>query len=103
MEKSATAAAAVVVRPIRVHFDEVFFSHHRFHGIPQILGHRISKAFAHQLAGILNRKFDFKILVPVGIDFEFSLSDPLGIILNDAPDLKIVIDVEFFQSGPDCK
>jgi hypothetical protein len=55
------------------------------------------------LAGILNRKFNFKILVPIGIDLEFSLSDPLGIILNDASDFKLVLDVEFFQSGPDCK
>jgi hypothetical protein len=44
-----------------------------------------------------------KILVPVGIDFEFSLPDPLGIILNDAFDFKLMLDVEFFQSGPDCK
>jgi hypothetical protein len=103
LKKSAAAAATVVVRPVRIHFDEVFFTHHRFHGISQIFGHRIPKGFADQLAGILNRKFNFKILVPVGIDLEFAFSDPLGIILNDAPDLKIVIDVEFFQSGPDCK
>jgi hypothetical protein len=55
------------------------------------------------LAGVLNRKFNFKILVPVGTDLEFSLSDPLGIILNDASDFKLVLNVEFFQSGPDCK
>ena len=103
MEKSAAAPAAVVVRPIRLHIDKILFTHHRFHGISQIFGHRVPKGFTNQLAGVLNRKFDLKILVPVGIDFEFSLSDPLGIILNDAPDLKIVIDVEFFQSGPDCK
>ena len=103
LEKSAAAAAAVVVRPVRVHFDEVFFTHHRFHGISQIFGHRIPKGFANQLARILNRKFNFEILVPIGIDLEFSFFDPLGIILNDASNLKIVIDVEFFQSGPDCK
>jgi hypothetical protein len=86
-----------------LHVDKIFFTHYRLHGISQILGHRIPKAFADQLAGVLNRKFNLKILVPVGIDLEFSLTDPLGIILNDAPDFKIVIDVEFFQSGPDCK
>jgi hypothetical protein len=103
LEKSSAAAAAVIVRPVRLHVDEVFFTHHRFHRISQIFGHRIPKAFADQLAGILNRKFNFKILVPIGIDLEFSLSDPLGIILNDASDFKLVLDVEFFQSGPDCK
>ena len=49
------------------------------------------------------RKFNFQVLVPVGIDLELAFLDPLGIILNDTFDLKIVIDVEFFQSGPDCK
>jgi hypothetical protein len=86
-----------------MHFYKVFFTHNRFHGIPQVFGHRISKGFSHQLAGILNRKFNLQILVPIGIDLQLSFFDPLGIILNDAPDLKLVLDIEFFQSGPDCK
>jgi len=103
LEKSAAAAAAIIVRPVGMHVDEIFFAHHRPHRIPQIFGHRIPKGLAYQLAGILYGKFDFKILVPVGIDLQLSFPNPLGIILNDALDFKIVLDVEFFQSGPDCK
>ena len=68
LEKPSAAATAVVVRPVRVHFDKIFFTHHRFHRIPQIFSHRIPKSLSHQLAGILYREFDFQILVPVGID-----------------------------------
>ena len=86
-----------------MHFDEIFFSHHRLHRIPKVFGHRVPKGLAHQLAGVLNREFDFEVLVPVGIDLQLSFPDPLGIILNDTLDLKVVLDVEFFQSEPDCK
>ena len=86
-----------------MHFDEIFFSHNRLHRVPQIFGHRIPKGLSHQLAGVLNREFDFQVLVPVGIDLQLSFPDPLGIILNDTLDLKVVLDVEFFQSEPDCK
>ena len=103
LEEPATAATAIVVRPVGMHVDEIFFAHNRLHRIPQIFGHRIPKSLAYQLAGVLYGKFDFKILVPVGIDLQLSFPDPLGIILNDALDLKLVLDVEFFQSGPDCK
>ena len=86
-----------------MHFDEIFFSHNRLHRVPQIFGHRVPKGLAHQLAGVLNREFDFEVLVPVGIDLQLSFPDPLGIILNDTLDLKVVLDIEFFQSEPDCK
>jgi len=46
-------------------------------------------------------KLDFKILVPVGIDFESSFPDPFGIIFVNIFYFKIVLKVEFFQSGPD--
>lgn len=86
-----------------MHVNEVFFTHNRFDDKPQVFRHRISKALSHQLAGILNRKFHFQILVPIRVDFEFSFSNPFGIILNNASDFKIVRNVEFLQSGPDCE
>ncbi len=103
LQKAAAAAAAVIVGAVGKHVDEIFFTHNGFNNKPQILRHRISKAFSNQLAGVLNRKLDFQVLVPVGIDFQFSFPYPLGIILNNAFDLKIVRNVEFFQSDPDCK
>ena len=86
-----------------MHVDKILFTYNRFYCISQILSHRIPKGFANQLAGILHRKLNFQVLVPVGVDFQFSFLNPLGIILNDAPDLKLVLNIEFFQSGPDCK
>jgi hypothetical protein len=62
-----------------VHIDKIFFTHNRFHRIPQIFGHGIPKSLSHQLAGILHREFDFQILVPIGIDLQFAFTNPLGI------------------------
>ncbi len=103
LEKPAAAAATIIIGLVGIHFYIIFFAHYCFHGISQIFGHRISKGFADKLAGVLHRKFNFQVLVPVGIDFQLSFPDPLGIKLNDAPDLKLVLNIEFFQSGPDCK
>jgi hypothetical protein len=86
-----------------MHLNKIFFTHHRFHRVPQIFGHRISKGLAYQLAGVLNRKLDFQVLVPIGIDLQLSFPDPLGIILNDTLYFKVVLNFEFFQSEPDCE
>ena len=48
-------------------------------------------------------ELDLAFLVPVGIDFKFALLDPLRIQLDDTLDFKVVLDLEFFQSDPDCK
>lgn len=103
LKKAASASAAVIVRPVRRHIDKVLFADYRFNNKPQILGNRVAKAFSHKLAGILNRKFNLQILIPLGIDLELSFLYPLRVILNDALNLKIERDVEFFQSGPDCE
>lgn len=103
LEKSTAAAATVIVRPVRVHVDEILFTHDRFYRISQIFSHRVAKSFPDELTGILYCKFNFQVLVPIGIDLQLSFPDPLGIILNDAPNFKFVFDIEFFQSGPDCK
>ena len=101
LEKTASASAAVIVRPVRSHINEVLFADNGFYSISQILGDWISEALSHKLAWILNCKFHLQILIPVRIDLELSFPNPLGIILNDALNFKIVGDVEFFQSDPD--
>ncbi len=103
MQETAAAAAAVVVGAVGKHVDEIFLAHDGFYNKPQILCHRIAKTFSYELARVLNRKLDFQVLVPVGIDLQFSFPYPLGITLNNAFDLKIVRNIEFFQSSPDCK
>ncbi len=101
LQKSAAAAAAIVVRFIGLHIDKIFFTHHSLDNITKIIRNRITIALSDDLARILNRKLDFQILVPVGIDLQFSFTDPFGIIFINVLNFKIVCDVEFFQSGPD--
>jgi hypothetical protein len=103
LEIPAAAAAAVVVRPVRPHVDEVLLTDHRCDDKTQVLGDRVAIGLSHQLAGILDRERDLAILVPIGIDLELALPYPFGIETNDALDLEIVGNIEFFQSDPDCK
>jgi hypothetical protein len=103
LQESAATAATVIVGTVRGHFDEIFLPHDFLGHVTQILRYGITKRFSNKLAGILDGKLYFQILVPVGIDFQFSFANPLGIILNNTLDFKIVGNVEFFQSDPDCK
>ncbi len=103
LEKPAAAAAAVIVRFVGGHVDEVFFADNRFHHKAQIVGNGIAEAFSNELAGILNRELDLEVLVPVGVDLQLAFPDPLRIVLDDALDFEIVGNFEFFQSGPDCE
>jgi len=103
LKESSASATTVVVRLVGSHFYKIFLSHNGFNNIPKVLRHRVTQTLANQLARVLYRKLYFQIFVPVGIDFQFSFPDPLGIILNNALALKIVLDVEFFQPDPDCK
>ena len=53
------------------------------------------------LTRILNRKFDLQILVPIRIDLELALPDPLGVVFVNVLDFKLMWNVEFFQSCQD--
>ena len=103
LQKSAAAAATVIVGTVGCHIDKVFFTDHGFYDEPEVFGHRITQTFPDQLTGILGGELDFQVLVPVGADPEFAITDPLGVVFDDASDFKIVGNVEFFQSGPDCE
>ncbi len=103
LEESTAAAATEVVGAVGMHVDEVLFPDHRFHDEPQVLRHRVAEGFSYQLAGILDGELDFPVLVPIGTDLEFALLDPLGIVLDDALDLEVIGNLEFFQSEPDCE
>lgn len=68
LEKSAATTATIIVRFVRGHFDDVFLADHRFDNIAQIIGNRVAKTLAHNLAGILDGEFNLQIFVPVGVD-----------------------------------
>ena len=53
------------------------------------------------MARILHGKFDAQFLVPIRVEFEFSFTDPLGIIFDDTFNFEVVRNFEFIQSDPD--
>jgi len=101
LQKTAPAPATVVVRAVGLHVDEILFTHDRFDNEAQVLSDGIAIALAHDLAWILNRKLDLQVLVPVGIDLQFALTDPPGVVFIDVLDFEVVFEVEFFQSCQD--
>jgi hypothetical protein len=101
LEKAAATATAIIVGSVGSHIDKVFFPDDRFDHIAQIFGNGIPITLAHDLTGVLDGKFNFQILVPIGIYLELSLANPFGIVFIDVLDDKVVLDVEFFQSCQD--
>jgi hypothetical protein len=49
----------------------------------------------------LNSEFELQVFVPFRTWLQFALSDPLGIIFDDAFYLEFVGNVELVQSDPD--
>ncbi len=103
LEETTAAAAAIIVRFVRGHVDEVFFTHDLFDGITEPFGYWVSETFPHDLARVLNRELDLEILVPVGTWFQLAFLDPFWVIFVDILYVEVMIDVEFVQSGPDCE
>ena len=101
LEETAAAAATIIVGPVGYHINKVFFADDRFDHESQIFGNGVAKRLTHDLARVLHGKFNFQILVPVGIDFESSFPDPFGIVFINILDDKVVLDVELFQSCQD--
>ena len=101
LEKTAAAAATIIVGSVGHHINEIFFADNRFDHKSQVLGNGIAKGLADDLTGILHGKFNFQVLVPVRIDLEPTLPDPFGVVFINILDDKIVLDVKFFQSCQD--
>ena len=101
LEKTAAAAATIIVGPVGGHIHKVFFPDDGFDHVAQIFSNGVPKTLAHDLAGILDGKFNLQILVPIGVYFEPSLTNPFGIVFIDIFDDKVMLDVEFFQSCQD--
>jgi hypothetical protein len=101
LQGASPAAAAIIIGPVRVHVDEILFTDHSLHHVPQILRNGIPEAFAHDLARILDGELEFQILVPVAVYLQFPFTDPLCVVFVDIFNNKIMRDVEFFQSCQD--
>ena len=103
LQKTTTAAATIIIGTIRGHVDKIFFPDHGFDDKSEIFGNGVPIAFSDDLAGILDSELDLQVFVPVRVDLEFAFPDPFCIVLINIFDFKVMFDVEFFQSGPDCK
>jgi len=101
LEETSAAAATIIVRFVRLHVDKIFLAHDGLHNIPKIIGYWIAVALANDLAGVLDGEFDSKLLVPVGVNFQFSFPNPFCVIFIDVLDLEVMLEIEFCQSGPD--
>ncbi len=101
LEKPPAPAAAEIIGSVGGHVHKVFLSHNRPDHIPQVFGYGVAITFPDDLARILYGKLDLSLLVPVGIDLQFSFTDPFCIILVNVFNFKIMINVEFFQSCQD--
>ena len=101
LKKTAATPAAVIVGPVGLHVDKVFLAYDRFDNKSEVFGDGITITFADDLTRILNREFDFKVFVPIGIDFEFAFTDPLGVVFIYVFNFKVVLEIEFFQSCQD--
>jgi len=101
LEEAAAPTATEVVALVRVHVDKVLFADHGLDHKAQVVGRLITIGLADDLAGILDGELDAKLFVPVGVDGQFALTDPLCIEVVDGFDVEIVLDVEFFQSCQD--
>jgi hypothetical protein len=101
LQESAAAAAAIIVGPVRLHINEIIFTHYGLDDKAQIFRDGVPIRLPHNLAGILNGKLYFQIFVPVGIDLQFSFPDPFGVIFINVFDDKIMLNIEFFQSCQD--
>jgi hypothetical protein len=101
LEEAAAAAATEVVGAVGLHVDEIFLTHDGFHHEAKVFGNGITKAFAHDLAGILNGELDLQVFVPVGVDLQSAFANPFGVVFVDVFNFKVVLEVEFCQSGPD--
>ena len=101
LQKTAAAAATVIVGSVGDHINKIFFADNRFDHVSQVFGNGVAKRLAYDLTGVLDGEFFLEVLVPVGIDLEPSLPDPFGIIFIYVFDDKVVLDVELFQSCQD--
>lgn len=101
LQKAAASPAAEIVGAVGGHVDKIFFADDGSNDETQILGNGVAQGLSDQLAGILYREFDLQILVPVRADLELALTDPLGVVFDNAFDLEVVFDVELVQPDPD--
>ena len=103
LQRTAAAAAAIIIIAVGHGINKIFLTHNSLDYKTQVIHNLIGTAFSADIAGVLDREFGLYVPVPVRIDLELSLPDPLGIKFNDGDQLKFMGDIEFAQSFQDRK
>ena len=80
LKKSAATAATEVIGTVRLHVNEVLFTYYGFNNKTQVFSNGVTIAFSDNLTGILYRKFNLQVFVPVGTGFKPTFTDPFCII-----------------------
>ncbi len=101
LQETAPAATTKIVGPVGLHINKILFTNHGRHHKPELFGNRIPQRFSDQLAGVLHGKLHLQIPIPVGVDLQFALPDPLRVVFDDTFDFKFVLNLELIQSDPD--
>jgi hypothetical protein len=58
LQEPTAATATVIVAPVGGHLNDIFLPNNGFDNVAQIIRHRLPKAFADDLAWVLNREFN---------------------------------------------
>ena len=103
LQGAAPATAAVVVDSAGDHVHEIILTDDGLDHEAQFIGHLLAQGLADDIARILDRELDLQVPVPVGVDLELALTNPLGVELDDTGERKAVGNLEFSQSFQDRK
>jgi hypothetical protein len=101
LQKAATTAAAKVVRFVRGHINEVLFTNHRLDDKTEVVGCGIPVTFTDDLTRVLHCELNLPFFVPVRTHLQAPLTNPLCVIGVDGSYVELMLNIEFFQSGPD--
>ena len=83
LQESAAAAAALVVRLVRCHLNDILLTDNRFDDKAKVVSHFVTVAFTNYLAGILDGELDLALTVPFGTGLQPSFTDPFRVVLVD--------------------
>jgi hypothetical protein len=102
LEETSATSATVIIDLVWPGIDEILLTNTRFQNETGFIGPQVAKTLANNIAGILDGKLDFFVFIPVGIDGEFALANPVSVKEDNVPDLELVRNVKFLQSSLDC-
>ncbi len=103
LKKAPAPATTEVIGFIGSHIDKVLLSHTRLDHKAHVIGSRVSKAFPNDLTRVLKGELNAKLIVPAGIGFQLSFTNPRGVKGVHGLYVKFMGNFKLVQSYQDCK